>query len=107
MTTFPKFGFSRNCKLPGTYFVELFAFCGAQHIAKGHINEAVRRNSCEKSRSPSLPPKSASSLSWVEGGLKMPRRRIDFSDGALSWLKRRRHVTTGSGRLKTGLIQFI
>ncbi|HQR34531.1 MAG TPA: hypothetical protein PLK30_17455 [Blastocatellia bacterium] len=28
--------------------IELFAFCGAQHIAKGDVNEAVRRNSHRK-----------------------------------------------------------
>lgn len=48
MTTFPKFGLSGNRKQPNTYFIELFAICGAQHIAKGSINEAVRQNYSEK-----------------------------------------------------------
>lgn len=48
MTTFPKFGLSGNRKRLNTYFVELFAICGAQHIAKGNINEAVIQNYSEK-----------------------------------------------------------
>jgi hypothetical protein len=31
-----------------TYFVEPFALCGSQHIAKDDLNEAVRRNSHRK-----------------------------------------------------------